>query len=120
MLKRPYTLSCHCGAVVLEVDAELKDVGECNCSMCGRSGYLSWYVPQESVKLVSQKQQLSSYFWRFASEGFHFCSTCGIAVFRSWRDDLSVNARCIRGLDVFTLELRRGNGRDEMPPGPYD
>jgi hypothetical protein len=44
-MERPYVLSCHCGAVVLEVDAELREVLECNCSMCGRSGYLSWYVP---------------------------------------------------------------------------
>jgi len=119
-MERPYVLSCHCGAVELEVDAELRDVLECNCSVCGRSGFLSWYVPHETVKLISQKQKLSSYYWRFASEGFHFCATCGTPVFRSWRDAISVNARCIRGLDVFTLTPKRTNGRHEMPPGPYD
>lgn len=119
-MQRPYSVSCHCGAVVLEVDAELQTVGECNCSTCGRSGFLSWYVPAAAVRLVTPKVRLSSYYWRFASEGFHFCATCGNAVFRSWRDDFSVNARCIRGVDVFALDVRRGNGRCEVPPGPYD
>jgi len=73
-----------------------------------------------TTKLVSQKVQLSSYYWRFAGEGFHFCPTCGTALFRSWRDDFSVNARCIRGLDVFTLTRKRSDGRHEVPPGPYD
>ena len=33
-MERPYTLSCHCGNIRFEVDAELENVGECNCSTC--------------------------------------------------------------------------------------
>jgi hypothetical protein len=37
-MTQPYNLSCHCGAVRLEVDAELSGLTECNCSICARSG----------------------------------------------------------------------------------
>ncbi|WP_260349962.1 hypothetical protein [Alloyangia mangrovi] len=32
-------------------------------------------------------------------------------------DRIAVNARCIEGLDVFTLRTRRYDGRCDMPPG---
>jgi len=35
-----------------------------------------------------------------------------------YRDRISVNARCIEGIDVFTLEVERYDGRTLMPPGP--
>ena len=57
-MQRPYTLSCHCGAVRFEVDAELADLHECNCSTCARHGFLHWKVPVEAVRLVTQKVQL--------------------------------------------------------------
>ncbi len=113
-------MSCHCGAVRLEVDAELGEVLECNCSTCRRAGYLSWYVPGKAVRLLTEKRRLSTYVWRFAHEGLHFCPTCGSAVLRTgWADGtVSVNARCIEGVDVFTLNVKRYDGRKEMPPGP--
>ena len=111
------TISCHCGDVRLQVNAELKDVHECNCSTCGKSGYLSWYVPIDSVRLETPNAGMSSYFWRFASEGFHFCSKCGIATHRTWNDSISVNARCIEDIDVFELETRRVDGKHNVPGG---
>ena len=39
--------SCHCGAVVFEVDApEHLQVTECNCSICSKSGYLHLILPK--------------------------------------------------------------------------
>ena len=91
----PYALSCHCGAIKLEVDAELTGLVECNCSTCARHGILHWKVPVEAVRLVTQKVALTGY-----------------------RDRISVNARCIEGIDVFTLKVERYDGRTLMPPGP--
>jgi hypothetical protein len=116
---RPYTLSCHCGAIRLEVDAELAGLEECNCSTCARSGFLHWNVPVESVRLVTQKRALTAYLWRDADGGHNFCPTCGTAMMRTgYRDRISVNARCIEGIDVFTLQVKRYDGRNLMPPGP--
>jgi hypothetical protein len=33
-------------------------------------------------------------------------------------DNVSVNARCIEYVDVFALDVRRYDGRNDMPPGP--
>jgi len=115
----PYALSCHCGAIKLEVDAELTGLVECNCSTCARHGILHWKVPVEAVRLVTQKVALTSYLWRDADGGMQFCRTCGTAMMRTgYRDRISVNARCIEGIDVFTLEVERYDGRTLMPPGP--
>jgi hypothetical protein len=79
-MTRPYMLSCHCGAIRLEVDAELTELHECNCSTCARSGFVHWKVPVEAVRLVTQKRQLATYLWRNADGGHHFCPTCGTAM----------------------------------------
>ena len=115
----PYALSCHCGAIKLEVDAELTGLVECNCSTCARHGILHWKVPVEAVRLVTQKVALTSYLWRDADGGTQFCPTCGTVMMRTgYRDRISVNARCIEGIDVFTLKVERYDGRTLMPPGP--
>lgn len=114
-----YKLSCHCGEIKLEVRHELTGLVECNCSTCARSGFIHWKVPVEAVKLVSQKRRLSVYLWRDADGGHHFCPTCGTALMRTgYRDRISINARCIEGVDVFALHTSRYDGRNLMPPGP--
>jgi len=115
----PYALSCHCGAIRLEVDAALTGLEECNCSTCARHGFLFWKVPVEAVRLVTRKIALTTYHWRDADGGTGFCPTCGTAMMRTgYRDRIAVNARCIEGIDIFTLEVGRYDGRTLMPPGP--
>ena len=118
-MQRPYVISCHCGAIRVEVDAELENLVECNCSTCRRSGFLHWKVPNKAVRLLTEKRKLSTYIWR-SIDGHHFCPTCGTAMFRTGYpgDRVSINARCLEGVDVFTLKIRRYDGRNDMPPGP--
>lgn len=118
-MQRPYALSCHCGAIRLEVDAELTGLFECNCSTCRRWGYIHWRVPAKAVRLVEESRNLSTYVWRFVHEGHHFCPTCGTPMLRTWSSDtVNINARCIEEVDVFELEVKRYDGRNRMPPGP--
>ncbi|MEY9782356.1 GFA family protein [Sinorhizobium fredii] len=119
-MQRPYRLSCHCGEIAIEVDAELSRLVECNCSTCRRSGFLHRKVDAAAVRLLTEKRRLSTYVWRGLAEGHHFCPTCGTAILRSGYpgDRVSLNARCIEGVDVFTLEVERYDGRNDMPPGP--
>lgn len=119
-MQSPYRLSCHCNAVRIEVAADLTGLLECNCSTCRRSGFLHWKVRADQVTLLSEKQVLSTYVWRGLTEGHHFCPTCGTAIMRSGYpgDRVSLNARCIENIDIFTLEIARYDGRNDMPPGP--
>lgn len=118
-MRRPYVLSCHCGDIRMEVDADLGDLTECNCSTCRRSGFLHWKVPNSAVRLLSEKTRLSIYLWRDI-HGHQFCPTCGTGMLRTGypADNVSVNARCIEYVDVFALDVRRYDGRNDMPPGP--
>jgi hypothetical protein len=68
---------------------------------------------------LTQKRNLSTYLWRDADGGTQFCPTCGTAMMRTgYRDRISVNARCVEGIDIFTLKVARYDGRNQMPPGP--
>ena len=118
-MERPYKLRCHCGAIRLEVDADLAGLHECNCSICGRSGFIHWKVPAEVVRLATPDASLSTYVWRDPNGGQGFCPTCGTPVLRTgYGDRVSVNARCLDGVDVFDLDVDRYDGRTLMPPGP--
>lgn len=111
----PHQVSCHCGRVRLEVDAELGEVVECNCSICQRTGFLHWYVPPESVKYLTERQGVSTYWWRSATGGQHFCTNCGIAVLRistQYPPPVSINARCIEGVDLDELRIRKFDGKN--------
>jgi hypothetical protein len=117
---RPYKLSCHCGAIRFEVDAELAGLLECNCSSCRRHGFLHWKVPATAVTLLTERVRLSAYVWRDLDGAHQFCPSCGTPIVRTGYTggNVSINARCVEGIDVFALEVRRYDGRNHMPPGP--
>jgi len=119
-MQRPYKLSCHCRAIQFEVDAELENLGECNCSTCGRYGVIGWKVPEKSVRLLTWSRPATTYLWREAHGGWMFCPTCGCVLMLTGypQDMINVNARMIIGIDVFTLQVGRYDGRSKMLPGP--
>lgn len=113
-----FKVSCHCGNIRLEVTAELDEVVDCNCSICGRTGFLHWYVAPDQVKLETRSRVLSTYMWRSATGGQHFCPTCGIAVIRTSTQHpppVSVNARCLEDVDIASLKIRRFDGKHAYP-----
>jgi hypothetical protein len=113
-----YRGGCHCGRVRLEVTGELTVATECNCSICLKSGYLHWYVEPQQVRLLTQKQLLSTYVWRSITGGHHFCPVCGIAVIRmsvQYPPPLSINVRCLEGVDLAELRVEHFDGRRLIP-----
>jgi hypothetical protein len=113
-----HEVSCHCGGIQLEVNAELDEVSECNCSICLRSGFLHWYVAPDQVRLSTQKRLMSTYLWRTATGGQHFCPTCGIAVIRTSTEHpppVSINARCVKDVDLARLRIRPFDGKHLIP-----
>ena len=99
---------CHCGRVRFEVLAPaILEVGECNCSMCSKTGYLHLMVPAAQFKLLSGEDALTHYQFNTKTAKHFFCSHCGIKSFyvpRSHPDGYSINARC---LDEGTVEGMR-------------
>lgn len=110
-------LSCHCGAVQADVEADLSKLTTCNCSICGRSGAIMAFVPASALSNVVGEEHLTDY--QFGKRVIHhvFCSTCGCRPFaRGQGSDgaawAMVNVRCVDGVDVHTLEIaQRYDGR---------
>lgn len=115
----PHQLSCHCGAIRLEVDAELNDLRQCNCSTCRRFGAIHWYVDSATVHLLDQKRSMTTYVWKEVHEGHLFCSTCGTSIMRTGYPDgtIALNACCIEEVDIYELDVEQFDGRTQMPPG---
>jgi hypothetical protein len=95
---------CHCGRVKFEVEAPARiEATECNCSICGKSGYLHLVVPKSRFTLIRGSEFLSSYTFNTGVAKHLFCNICGIKSFyvpRSNPDGYSVNVRC---LDPHTI-----------------
>jgi hypothetical protein len=101
-------------------------VQDCNCSMCGRSGYLHLIVPADRFKLLSGQEVLTSYTFNTGTAKHLFCSVCGIKSFyvpRSHPDGYSVNARCLDPGTVENMTVTRTDGRNweqHFPDGRGD
>ena len=115
-MMRIHTGGCHCGRVRFEVVAPANiDVSECNCSICAKSGFLHLIVPAERFKLLSGGDALSTYTFNTGVAKHLFCSICGVKSFyipRSDPDGISVNARCIDGGSIESMQVRPFDGRD--------
>ncbi len=110
-----HTGGCHCGRVRFEVMAPAKlEAGECNCSMCARTGYLHLMVQKERFRLLSGEDALTTYQFNTGVAGHLFCSHCGIKSFyvpRSHPDGSSGNLRCLDEGSFEITGLRKIDGR---------
>ncbi len=108
--------SCHCGAVVLEVEApEDIDAYECNCSMCERVGYLHLIVPASRFRLLAGQDALTAYKFNTGVAKHMFCKVCGVKPFyvpRSNPDGFSVNVRCLDHTTIRSVRVLPFDGRN--------
>ena len=111
-----YTGSCHCGQVAFEVEGELKQVMDCNCSICSRKGSLLWFVPRSRLRLLTPEQHLASYSFGKHAIQHRFCPRCGIHPFGEGADPAgnpmaAINVRCLDGVDLAALPVEHFDGR---------
>ena len=114
--ERTYAGGCHCGRVRFEVDLELQEVMECNCSICSKTGSLLTFVAPERFRLLAGGEELSDY--QFKSRTIHhlFCPVCGIRSFARGKgpdgsEMVAINARCLEDVDLAALNVRAFDGR---------
>ncbi len=105
---------CHCGRVRFEVTAPAEiEATECNCSICGKSGFLHLLVPKSRFSLLQGSECLTQYSFNTGVAKHYFCSTCGIKSFyvpRSHPDGYSVNVRCLDPGSVTALNIKPFDG----------
>lgn len=101
--------SCHCGAIAYEVEGEIGQVMDCNCSFCRRRGALLWFVPATSFRLRSDPAQVATYRFNTHRLQHHFCTLCGIAPYSEGSSPdgqamIAVNVRCLP-VDLAALQV---------------
>jgi len=111
-----YQGSCHCGRIAFEVEGEIKQVIDCNCSLCVRRGGLLWFTAADKFDLKTPRENLSTYTFNKHVIAHHFCEQCGIAPFGEGTDPqgnatVAINARCIEGFDPRAAQVLHFDGR---------
>jgi hypothetical protein len=111
-----YQGSCHCGRTTFEVEGELKQAMECNCSHCMRKGLLLWFVPREKLRLKSPESSLATYLFNKHVIQHRFCPSCGVQPIafgkdRQGGDMACINVRCLEGVDIAGLKRVPFDGR---------
>lgn len=111
-----YQGSCHCGNIRFEVEGEIDGAVSCNCSICRRKGILMWFVPRQSLHLLSPEENVSTYTFNQHAIRHRFCSECGIHPFGEATDPegkavASINIRCLEGIDIDTVPVQQFDGR---------
>jgi len=109
--------SCHCGRVAYEVETDLSQVIECNCSICRRKGYLLTFVPREALNVLRGEDDLSTYTFNTHTIHHRFCANCGAATFGEGKMPTgepmaAINVRCLEAVDLSEIKPVPFNGRD--------
>lgn len=104
-----HRLSCHCGAVVLELHLPdgIVDPRRCNCSICRRKSAVVGSVPLDGIRIVQGEDVLTLYQFNTRVAKHYFCSRCGIYTHhqrRSRPDQYGYNVGCLEGIDPFLIE----------------
>ena len=102
-------LTCHCGAVELDVTLSdgLKTARRCDCSFCRRRGAIAVTAPLDGVKIVRGEDRLTLYQWGTGTAKHYFCSVCGNYTHhrrRSNPDEYGVNAGALEGVNPAGIE----------------
>ncbi|MCX7178632.1 MAG: GFA family protein [Proteobacteria bacterium] len=100
--------SCHCGAVVLEIDLPdgIVDPRRCDCSMCRRKGAIVASVPLSGIRIVQGEKALKLYQFNTMTAKHYFCLHCGIYTHHQRRSNptqYGYNVGCLEGVNPFDL-----------------
>lgn len=101
---------CHCGRVRFRARIDLDRLSECNCSICTKKGILHLGIDPLDFELLKDKHALTVYTFETGMAQHTFCSHCGMHAFyipRSQPHRISVNARCLDGIDGSSLQPSR-------------
>ena len=123
-IQAKHRASCHCGAVVLELDLPdgiVKPL-RCNCSMCRRKGAIMASVPKSGLKVVQGEALLRIYQFNTKVARHYFCSNCGIYTHhqrRSVPNEYGYNLACIEGIDLTEIgPIGASNGASQTLVAP--
>jgi len=101
---------CHCGQVRFRAEVDLDRLSQCSCTICTKKGILLLSIDPANFQLLRGKTALKSYTFGTGVAQHTFCSHCGMHAFyipRSQPHRVTVNARCLDGIDGPKLVPKR-------------
>jgi len=103
-----HRLTCHCGAVVLELHLPngIVDPRRCDCSLCRRRGAIVASANLTDIRILNGKDQIKLYQFNTMTAKHYFCSSCGVYTHhrrRSNPNEYSYNVACLEGVNPFEL-----------------
>lgn len=122
-------LSCHCGAVRVELPAPPAFINACNCSLCRKIGAQWAYFAPDQVRPSGTTSGYVRADKPGAGAEVHFCPTCGATthftltpetVARHGNTVCGVNMALADEADLAGIELRFPDGRAWSGEGPFD
>ena len=116
------TLTCHCGAVEIQVNLkeEIDKLMRCNCSMCKRKGIAAATINKKDLKIVKGEDKIKVYQFNTKVAKHHFCSECGVQTHNLRRSDpntYGINMGCIDEIEVnklFKLKTFISDGQNHI------
>ena len=111
-----YKGSCHCGQVAFQVEGTLAGAMSCNCSICQRKGSLMWFVPRETLQLLTPDANASTYMFNKHVIKHRFCPKCGMHPYGEGIDPkgnsvAAINIRCLEGVELEKIPVKHFDGR---------
>ncbi|WP_374086372.1 GFA family protein [Methylomicrobium lacus] len=110
VIKPKHRASCHCGAVVLELDLPngIVDPRHHDCSLCRRKGCGDGGIsPSSGIKIIKGENALRLYQFNTLTARHNFCSVCGIYTHhqrRSNPEQYGYDVGCLEGVNPFLIE----------------
>lgn len=101
--------SCHCGAVVFEVQTGFPELTTCDCSICRRRNALMVKVHESAFRLLQGADALREYQFHTHTARHYFCGNGGIYPFHRKRvtpDFYGINVFCLEDFDPAGLPVR--------------
>lgn len=87
----------------------------CNCSYCGRRGYILGFIPESDFELLSGEDNLTEYRFNRKTIAHLFCKTCGVQCFAKASKDgaitIALNLRTIHDFDPEKCSIKHVDGR---------
>ncbi len=114
---KTYTGGCQCGAVRYEAQANLDSAMSCNCSHCGKKGFLLKFIPSEFFTLTKgDESTLTEYLFNKKHIRHLFCPACGVQSYARGKgvngaEMIALNIRCLDDVDLNSIPVTKFDGK---------
>ncbi|MBT3910706.1 MAG: GFA family protein [Rhodospirillaceae bacterium] len=108
-----YKGSCHCGAVVFEIDTDFTKFTKCDCSLCTKKNAVMTKVHESRFRLLRGENSLGLYQWNTRVARHNFCTQCGIYTFHRKHaapDHYGINVYCLDNADLSGVPTNEVDG----------